>query len=49
MTKPPAPEQPPRPAAGRRRKRRAPAQNPQANLQTRRVLTQHYRAKYGVK
>lgn len=49
MSKPPAPEQPPRPAGKRRSKAKTPAQNPQANLQTRRVLAQHYRAKYGVK
>jgi len=35
-----------RPAAGSRRTK---PQNPQINLQTRKVLKQHYRAKYGVK
>jgi hypothetical protein len=35
-----------RPAAG---SRRAKPQNPQINLQTRKVLKQHYRAKYGVR
>ncbi|HSO07287.1 MAG TPA: hypothetical protein VLW45_08600 [Pelomicrobium sp.] len=49
MTKPPAPEQPSHPAVKRRRKPKTPEQNPQANVQTRRVLKQHYRAKYGVK
>jgi hypothetical protein len=39
----------PLPKDRRRRKIGSPGQNPQANLQTRRVLTQHYRAKYGVK
>lgn len=47
MSKPTAVTPPPR---GRRKRRpKAPAPNPQANLQTRRVLVQHYRAKYGVK
>ncbi|MFZ5557157.1 MAG: hypothetical protein ACOZDY_10630 [Pseudomonadota bacterium] len=43
------PATPPPPKARRRRKAKAAEQNPQANLQTRRVLSQHYRAKYGVK
>ena len=38
--KPPAPRPPQGPA---------PAHNPNLNQQTRRVLGQHYRAKYGVK
>lgn len=37
---------PKRPAAG---SRPAKPQNPQLNVQTRKVLKQHYRAKYGVK
>lgn len=35
-----------RPVAG---SRPAKPQNPQINVQTRKVLKQHYRAKYGVK
>ena len=35
-----------RPAAG---SRPAKPQNPQINVQTRKLLKQHYRAKYGVK
>lgn len=39
----------PAPKARRRGKPTPPQQNPQAGVQTRRVLKQHYRAKYGVK
>jgi hypothetical protein len=47
MSKPAAVTPPPR--GKRKRKPGSPEQNPQANVQTRRVLGQHYRAKYGVK
>ena len=48
MKKPPAP---PLPAslAGKKKKPHAPAHNAALNSQNRRVLAQHYRAKYGVK
>jgi hypothetical protein len=41
------PARPPAPATSRRGP--APLRNPNLNQQTRKVLAQHYRAKYGVK
>ena len=47
----PANAKPPKPAALATRTQRTllPPRNPNLNQQTRRVLAQHYRAKYGVK
>ena len=46
----PASAKPPKPApAARAQRAPLPSRNPNLNQQTRRVLAQHYRAKYGVK